>query len=194
MKVEFTSYGTRDFVQRYAETYGWLERPGKPSLLVKLLKIRENSLIFTDETGFEYTALSDRGNWFSFIPVVKGSYLYQDSIVVVQRVPARQWRRGICEDNTSIRTLDHQSLNVNFETLKALFSPIRNTTIETFKETLIGNRVLFNNQFSLYQNRFFVYENFIGTYEPGKVTLNNDLFQQEVADIFNSFNIPVTVV
>lgn len=194
MKVEFTSYGTRDFVQRYAETYGWLERNGKPNLLVKLLKITDSFLNFTDETGFEYTALSDRGNWFTFIPVVKGSYLYKDTIVVVQRIPARQWRRGICEENTSIKTIEGVSLDTNFEVLKAIFSPVQNTTIETFKHTLEGDRVLFNPQFSIYKNRFYVYDNVIGTYESGKVMLNNDLFQQEITDIFNSHNIPVVVV
>lgn len=194
MKVEFTSRDFRDFAQRYQETYGWLERDGKPSILVKLKSVREDKTIFIDKNSFEYAALSDRGNFFSFLPVSKGSYLYLNTIVVVQRIPARQWKRGICENNTSVRDLDGVYYDINFSLLETIFGNTENNTIKKFKETLVGDLVLFNHQFSIYKNGVYVYNLYIGEYFQGTIKLINEIFAQELTDIITKERLPISIV
>lgn len=188
MKVEYNSDGYRDFSQRYSGTYGWLEREGKESLLVKLLEVDHASLKFMDKRGMEFFARPDMGNYFSFLPVVKGSYLYKDDIVVVQRRPARQWKRGICEDNTSITKPSpvgefKDSLAISFEVLDEIFYPKPNFSVSIFRETRMGNVVLFNHQFSIYKGLIYVYDMCIGKYENGKFILNDGTFLQEIQDL-----------
>lgn len=195
MKVEFTSEGYRDFSQRYSGTFGWLERKDKNPVLVQLQNVNSDELTFIDANRIEYFARSDRDNWFSFIPVKKGSYLYKDGIVVVQRRPARQWKRGICEDNTTITTLgDKQPLSVTFDILSNIFSPQYNYTVEKFRSFKGGDLVLFNNQFSIYNNVMYLYDIPIGQYKEGKLVLESDVFQQEVKDVFMLNRVDVEVV
>lgn len=199
MKVEYNSDGYRDFSQRYSDTYGWLEREGKESILVKLLSVDHDSLKFMDKRGMEFFARPDMGNYFSFIPVVKGSYLYKGDVVVVQRRPARQWKRGICEDNTSITIPGpiggfRNVLDISFDVLEELFYPKPNFSVPIFRETRKGDAVLFNHQFSIYKNLIYVYDQCIGNYESGKFVLNDGTFMQEVQDIINLNKLDMEVV
>lgn len=196
MKEEFKSDGWKDFSQRYQGTFGFFERENAPRLLVQLVKVGETQLTFTDKAGMSYFANPDRGNVFSFIPVERGSYNFGSDVVMCSRVPARQWKRGLCIENTHIQSLsDGSSLPVDFTTLEIMF-PVKegrsSIPLERFKATLSGN-VAFDTMFSLVNNRLFLYEREIGTYTNHLFTLTNHLFKQEVTDLITRHQLPISV-
>ncbi len=196
MKEEFKSDGWRDFAQRYQGTFGFYERENKARLLVQLVKVSETQLTFTDKTGLKYFANPDKGNVFSFIPVERGCYNYGADVVTCKRVPARQWKRGLCPENTNISSLrEKRSLPVDFTTLEIMF-PVEegrsSTQLANFKAYLAGN-VAFDNMFSLVENKLYLYDNLIGTYGMRTFTLTNHLFKQEVNDLVTRHQLPITV-
>lgn len=182
MKEEVVSHGYRDFQQRYLGTYGWYEKPDGTNILVQVFKVTSEKVGFVDENGGEYWALSDVGNVFSFLPVQRGLYYYNGSIIYLQRVPARQYKRGICLENTSINNLtEDYRMDVSHALLQKVFGWQENPTLEKFKE-LPARDVLLNNMFAIIRKRVYLYDNVIGTYN-GRITLSNKLFKQELDDV-----------
>jgi len=192
MKTEFLSDGWRDFHQRYKDTFGWFEREGKPSVLVKLVSIEAHGLEFVDEQGFRYNAYPDKGNFFTFLPVVKGCYLFGDKVVTVERIPARQWRRGICNDNTSITNTAGYFYSVDFPIIKAIFTG-QNNTIERYK---LAKQlpVLLNSQFHIEHEGVFVYNKRIGNFGDDTIILDDSVFSQELGDLMKQHQLPIRVV
>lgn len=184
MKAEYTREGWRDFSQRYSGTFGWYEGKEGP-VLVRLESVDESSLYFKDVSGMGYTAHPSRGNVFSFLPVIKGSYLYDGDVVVVERRPARQWKRGICIENTLIRNLKGNEYEVGFPILQKLFSGEEDRSVLKFKNdgTL---PMLLSNQFSVGKDYgIYLYNTLIGEVDLDnkKVKLEENLFQQEIEDL-----------
>ena len=183
MKEEVVSHSYRDFQQRYLGTFGWCEKPDGTSILVQVSKVTAEKVGFVDEKGGEYWALSDVGNVFSFLPVQRGLYYYDGSIIYLQRVPARQYKRGICLENTSVNDLtENFRRDVSHDLLQKVFGEQENPTLEKFKE-LPTRDVLLNNMFAIIRNIVYLYDNAIGTYNVGRITLSNKLFKQELDDV-----------
>ena len=186
MKAEYTREGWRDFNQRYSDTFGWFEGSNGP-VLVRLDSVSETTLRFSDSNGMGYTANVDRGNTFSFIPVIKGCYMYNGDVVVVERKPARQWKRGICVDNTTIRNLNGDHYDVDFPILRELFSGNPDNSVARYKQEGILP-VLLDNQFSVGKGLgIYLYTSLIGELDPVNkiVILEEELFKQEMQDLVN---------
>lgn len=192
MKAEFLSDGWRDFHQRYRNTFGWFERKDGHPVLVKLTHIGEVSLEFTDESGFKYSAFADKGNFFTFLPVTKGCYLYDNKVVTVERIPARQWRRGICEDNTAISDILGNYYPIDFQVIKAIFTG-QNVSVEQYKEAK-KLPVLLNNQFHIEEMGMYLYNRRIGDFGGDTIILNEPLFKQELEDLMKQHQLPIRVV
>jgi hypothetical protein len=183
MKEEFTSSWWKDFHQRYESTYGWYEKENKEKLLVYLAKVSEDQLTFLDKLGVAHYANPDKGNVFTFIPVEKGCYNYGNSVVATQRVPARQWKRGVCPANTRITDLASGGhMPLNFTSLELIFLPQKNENLEKFKKTGHGN-VAFTNCLALANNNLYVYQHKIGKLEDNTFKVDNEVFVQEVKDM-----------
>lgn len=198
MKAEFKSNGWEDFRQRYSGTYGWFEREDKPPILVRVGHVDVESMVFEDDKGIKYTAHSDKGNVFSFIPVIRGMYKCQGEITYVQRIPARMYKRGVCEDNTSMMSIYTGSMPVTFASILDMV----NTSIEYELHKLKGmltskqdvDNILLSRQFSIKRNDVYLYDNLIGSItSPNTIMLNSPLFTQEITDIFNANKIDMDV-
>lgn len=194
MKEEFKSDHWKDFSQRYQGTYGWYEREDKGKLLVYLAKVDEDNLTFQDESGFKYYARPDKDNYFTFIPVERGCYNFEtNEVVVVRRHPARQWKRGLCSENTIIQRLsDNQNLGVGFKVLDSIFTPKPNTALERFKAHRDCN-VAFDRTLAHVNGKLYIYNNVIGEYKTGGFHLSNALFKQEVEDVVKRNNLNIMV-
>lgn len=103
MRDSPTSENWGDFSQRYKDTYGFLLGESAKKVLVRVDNVSEDSVRFVDDSGHEYFARVDAGVQFEFIPVDMGAYNVRKGVLLVNRQPARQWKRGICRNNTSIR-------------------------------------------------------------------------------------------
>ena len=160
MKEEFTREHWKDFAQRYQGVFGWFETEKKEQLLVRLTKVDENTLTFSDRNKIVYSARADKGNVFTFLPVEKGVYNSKNGdVLFVFRIPMKQYRRGVCPDNTGIRSLiSNDAINVDFDTLDAIYNTDQTKPVLQWCKTRKGN-IAFNNLFSLANDRLYLYQN-----------------------------------
>lgn len=185
MKEEFVEEHWKDFQQRYQGTFGWFEKSAGNQVLVSLVKITPEALSFNDKAGFKYTAHPDKGNIFTFLPVEKGVYLTEEhGVVYVSRIPQRQWKRGICIDNTSIHSLTtSQQCEVSFSLLESIFN-------QTPMLHVTENNRVFDRVFSTTRNKLFVYNKEIGSMDITSIVLQDRLFLQEVNDMVRNCHLP----
>jgi len=196
MKEEFKAAGWRDFAQRYQGTFGWFHTEKKERMLVQLVEVNESSLMFQAKDGMKYFANPDKGNVFEFIPVTKGVYQLGKDVVFVTRKPARQWKRGLCLENTYLYNLvSGEQLMVDFSSVTAVFGGSDGVMLEAFKKDMSPNYVALDNIFSVVANKLMLYNNRVGVLDRAKrqVTMDSPLFKQEVQDLFRSLLMEVFV-
>ncbi len=120
MLEKFTSANAADFRQRYAQTYGWLHSSTKRFVYVS--DVERTVTHFEDVNGTPFNVKLDSALTFEFIPVTNGYYYGKDNkIYYLQRVPARQWRRGICDANTNILDINGFNIAMNIKVLDNIF-------------------------------------------------------------------------
>ena len=124
-----TQENWRDFGQRYVDTFAFFIPPGTDNRrLCYITHSDDREVSFrTSADGLHFSALRDSGTMFEFIQVDKAWVMGAAGVpYLLQRVPARQWRRGIARNNTSIYYLDEQSkalqqAGVNWKTMREIF-------------------------------------------------------------------------
>jgi hypothetical protein len=196
MKEEFKAAGWRDFAQRYENTFGWFITELGERKLVQLTDVTDAVLRFVSKEGMTYFAHADKGNVFEFIPVTKGVYQYGEDVVYVCRKPARQWKRGLCHDNTLIQNLSYGGfIEVDFPIIESIYKDNDNVVLEKFREDMSPFNVALDNIFSINGNRLMLYGNNIGMFnrEREEVILTSPIFKQEVKDLFRSLSMEVVV-
>lgn len=105
----YTSNNHTDFNARYSNTYGWLlpDGEGGRKTFVHLKEADGTHMYFDTGTNMSYSAKIDTGVLFNFIPVDRGWFTSNDGrVLFLQRVPERQWKRGISSHNTRITNID----------------------------------------------------------------------------------------
>lgn len=186
MIEEYTRNSWGDFGKRYLQSYGWYNET-----LIKLHSITEDQLVFVDESGFKYVAYPDKGNFFTFIPVEKGCYQYLDNIIILQRTPQRQWKRGINDSNTSAIDLSGNIYEISFRLLEEIFTRKDTTSFQTIPKCVAINRV-----FSIFNDRLWLYDREVGRINRNNSTLQctNQMFHQEIDDLLRNYNIPLQML
>jgi len=118
--MEFTSSNWRDIQKYYEGTYVKFSEFGDKLFLISQVRPDGISGIDEDNTVFELY-LSDAAPYtVNFILPHKATFQWKDSVYLLQRIPARQYRRGLCSDNTMITNVaTGTSVDVNFPALKA---------------------------------------------------------------------------
>jgi hypothetical protein len=194
MREEFKSDAWRDFKQRYEGTYGWYEKDNGETILVNLRSVEGSAAVFQDAAGVPYTARPDRGNMFQFLPLERSVYNTKDDVIYCYRVPQRQWKRGLCDANTSFVSLSRFTYTAGptFELLAELFGAPDTTRLSAFKEKGEGATAL-NSVFSIINNQVMCFSHKIGTYQKGIATLYDKLFEQELNDLVRQHQFPFVV-
>ncbi len=189
MKEEFKGAGASDFKQRYQGTYGWYVKSDKSLHLVKLSSIGERACTGVDAAGMEYRFVADAGNEFSFLPVEKGLYLVDDEVILVTRKPARQWKRGLCSENTVFTNLSTgRNQAVDFRTVASIFT--KDVKAPEYKA---GTDIVFRNYAAFVKDKVYVLELEVGTIKDKVITMSNGYFTQELSDIIRDFKLPLTI-
>lgn len=195
MKDTLTTANYRDFKQRYEGTYGRYAPDDKESMLVLISSIDGSQVNFSDHRGVRYHAVVDSGIPFEFVPVErKVVNTSSRDVLFASRRPARQWRRGICSDNTTITSLvSKRNTSINFKNIDAIF----NTEVdvkEAFKLLSTGKlaNIALDDKFSVIGGTVNLYDRPIGVYKD-KMAQIHPLFKQEFTDMVtrNSFEIKV---
>lgn len=207
MFEKFTSLGSMDFKQRYQGTYGFFTNKGKRHL-ARLENVQaggsNNYVEFVDRDGMEYKLLQDSVEetcGFEFIPPKCAYYNTPDGPLIVNRVPARQYLRGICDRNTSIKDLLARSHPVSFETLIKLFenkTSVKDALANALLSKSAARGVAISSQFAVGFEEEVIkcFNTVIGRCVYVKdsfvVTLESpELWQQEVTDAFKRANLGV---
>jgi len=195
MIEEYKYEGWKDFQQRYGGTFGWFEKENGEKLLVQVSHCDASTVVFKDASKMDYYAKVDSGNKFHFIPVVKSVYQHGDSVLVVKRIPAKQYKRGICKENTQIYNLTSSShVNISFENLATIFGPKDDKLLIQWCKERTGN-ICLDGVFSIVKNIVYIYDTPIGVYkaEERLVKLDVDVFKQELSDVFTKLQVDILV-
>lgn len=110
----------------------------------------------------------------------RGLFLYNGGLYQLRRVPARQWRRGICNDNTVIQNmLTGKNHPISFDILEAFTEKPVYQQLSSWK----GENLLLSQRFAILQTGAIFCDRLrIGNLEEG-VAKVLPLFVQEVQKV-----------
>ena len=175
-----TSNNLADFKQRYSGVFGWLCVDGQRSL-VYISNVNSKYVTFTDSEGGQYFANIDAGVEFDFAPVMRGWYNTPIGVFYMSRVPARQWKRGVCADNTFIAPAQHPDYHRSgVDWNKAAFSIL--SVVQPFPSA-DDKCLAYSKHFANINGRLYLYTQRIGEVFNNKVKLASPLFRQEFLDM-----------
>jgi hypothetical protein len=175
-----TSRNLADFKQRYLGVFGWFCNNTNKKL-VYISGVNSKQVTFTDAEGAQYFAHIDAGVEFEFAPVMRGWYNTPQGVFYMCRVPARQWKRGVCLDNTFISHASNPEYGYVGEVWgKAAFNILDSQDNYISKDT---QEVAYSKHFANIRGQLFLYTKPIGTVANNKVKLATPLFKQEFLDM-----------
>lgn len=198
-----TSRNHRDFHARYHDTFCFLTaKDTNDRKLVHITDVTDDRVYFRqDEADMRFHANIDAGVMFDFIPVDHGWYNTAGAApVLLERVPARQWKRGISRQNTSVTVLSSDqgiyrgplmSARPSFTVLNAIFvnpQPYRFDPTQKYGSAFSKHFVLTPS------GKVMFYRAEIGSFDGKRITLNDDLVIQEVRDALRRCNSNTEVV
>lgn len=193
-----TTANLQDFKQRYSGVLGWyISEEDKSKILVTVSNVSNERVTFRDQHGGTYYAFVNGGVRFEFLPVEKSWRNTEDACFFLYRIPARQWKRGICADNTSITSASTLlgMWNTDGERTWAdrifkIFS-FNNTYREEVLKFLEGKRttVAISPHFAILSNHIFLHNINIGTYKNNVITLTDGMLLQELTDTIRRMGI-----
>lgn len=205
MFEKFTSVDAADFRQRYLNTYGFFRRDNQRTL-VKLVNVDE-TVSFKDKDDVEYKLFPDSQNdvGFEFLPPKAAWHNTEEGGMLVTRVPARQWLRGICSRNTKIGTPLGHMVAVDFPALSMIYekSFSFDKTLKLFKEKKVKMfSVALSDNFALSNyadsQKLWCLDQAIGSWTEDlgvyEVTLDDpELWMTETKDAFSRQGLKVLV-
>ncbi len=204
MFEKFLSSNMDDFRQRYEGTYGFYRGEDGKKLLVTLSSIRDEVCTFSDAKGVQYKLNADAAKdiGFEFIPPKAGYYNTVDGVVLVSRIPSRQFQRGLSSKNTNISALtigQFLPLRVGFEILEKVYLkaiPPR----EAHAAWNMRQAIAISKQIALEPNtkEVYLYANAIGTFERSNTTFmvklqEPTLWRTEIMDAFKAMDCTVEI-
>jgi hypothetical protein len=196
MFEKFTSADARDFATRYQGTYGFLLRPNKPKLLVKLAHV-DDIVKFTDanDIGYELNPDLEDDIGFEFVPPRPGFTNTDSGAMYVERMAQRQFSRGISDRNTKVyvitEKLGFDTRRVDFKNLAQIFNSTwtKEAAWARFTAGQIPSYAI-STQFAMNREKLFILGTFCGkvlNVTKEKVTVKLDdpvLFKTEINDNF----------
>lgn len=193
-----TGNNAADFKARYQGTFCWFMHDGQ-RLLVRIDTVQGNKVIFTDFFDRKLEVYVDSNLFFEFLPLSRRWNVTQDgTLFYTARVPARQWKRGICDENTQLCGFDPASRVLLTLPMRNLFQYLHN--IDQFPKNNL-NTYLKDPSKGAYLSRHFVISptgkfyfllQEAGTFtRTNKLELYDDVIAQEVSDLITRENLPI---
>lgn len=199
MLDSYTHENMRDFGPRYADTYGFLVKPDQTKQLVYISENDRNAVYFRcQDDGLQFHANIDSGVQFEFIQVDRGFFTGSDgNIYFMCRVPARQWKRGIGRNNTSLKLLTENGLT-NQKLSLHLLSLIFNRKQSYLYDDLLPtqNFIALSKHFAMTTKKVYFFETEIGTVDHQSQVISVDSeykVTQELNDVIRRNGYSYTV-
>jgi hypothetical protein len=124
--MQFNSHNWEDIQRYYRHTYIKFKETGDTLFYVR--DVRPDKVTGTDQDGTEFALHLNYDDPYEvdYILPNKSYFQYAKRACMLQRIPAKQYRRGICADNVRITGLSKTggivAIDVTFDTLKAFVS------------------------------------------------------------------------
>ena len=131
----FNSQTYEDIHRYYRNTYVKFKETG--DCLFYINQVSQNVVSGTDEDGtaFDLYLNNDDPYEVDYVLPNKSYFQYAKRACMLQRIPAKQYRRGLCSDNVRItaltRTGGNQGIDISFEVLKAFVAKQAYPSIRT---------------------------------------------------------------
>lgn len=195
-----TSANLRDFTQRHVSTWGWFLPEDRTKKVLVYVENVDRHVHFMDHSNTRYFANVNGGAHFEFLPIVRGWYYTEKRVVLLQRIPARQYSRGISTGNTSVNEFSSSGnlgkTALSFELLQDIFVNKPTRTLEDFLSQKT-RCFLLNKYFciDMVGNYIWMYDRRIGEwdYKTRTITLTEPLFKQELLDAISRNSYPFVV-
>lgn len=190
-----TTENSPDFRQRYNKTYGWLNNS---DTLVYITDVRDDKLTFDTMDGEGYFAYANSKVDFKFVPITRGWFLTEQyGPVLLTRIPARQWQRGIARANTSVQyvappTNALLSLNITLEIVNDVFVKKLTCDLQKFLDKKTPYYII-NKFFMLYNGDVFFYDKVVGKYKDRTITKLEEVVEQELRDAISRNTLPFEI-
>ncbi len=198
MRDTLTTNNFRDFRQRYEGTIGFFHNDLR-KILVRMTSVSDRKASFEDSKGNEFFAYTDSGVEFEFIPVDKGFYNTFAGAVLLQRVPERQWHRGISPTNTQAAFLYKDTFlpkAVDIDLISDIFEDA--VSIDKAMGDFLSGKLpslALSKHFAVTNNNFYFYNKVVGTVSKTReIKLSSNAIEQEVQDLLRRKEYPFTLV
>lgn len=197
MKDSLTSSNFEDFRKRYEGTYGNYSHKLDKPIMVRLDTVQEGQVNFIDAKGGTYHTYADAGIPFEFYPVERRvANTPTGNVLYCTRKTATQWRRGVCDNNTSVVNLvTNRTQAVNFATLACLYEP--NKAYDKALQVYLKREregIALSDKFCLLRDVVMLYNIPIGRFNIEEKTATvHSMFNQEFRDLVNRNNFPIKV-
>lgn len=177
----------RDFRARYRCTFGWYIDAKYGKLLVVIKDVDEHVVRFSGLQGEEYHAKVGANILFEFSQIAHGWYSSVDGPRLLIRRPQRQWKRGICEENTYLYVNAGnwlQSIPLSLVELNKCF---------TGKDGYSDGDFVLSKYFACIGNTLYMKDMPVGKREGNVLKLPNTLVHQELSDIVRRNHYPMEI-
>lgn len=191
MRDTLTSANARDFQSRYLQSYGFYVDEIKDKKVPVFLKNMEGAtLYFEDLNKTEFNTRADRGAVFEFMQMTRRIYQgTTGALYYICRKPARQWQRGVCDNNTTAVLLTKEG---------PVPTSVNNTLMRDILITSdlpapkIGNLKL-SDQFCIVGDKAYLYNNVIGSYSEKAIRVDKSWssFTPELKEVCSPHTIEV---
>lgn len=193
-----TLYNRDDFVQRYSQSYGWFLHPEKKQKVLSYIrKVDRERVVFVTSTG-EFFAYAGTDVQFEFLPITRGWFYGPSGLVFLQRIPAKQFCRGISDKNTMVMEVNSLGKlvegNLSLALLEDVFNPImQGKSFRSYLEGTLRGFVL-SQYFALVANKVYFYNHLVGEFtNNNEIILSNPMIAQELSDTICRNNLPIKV-
>jgi hypothetical protein len=199
MLATLTTVNAGDFKQRYQGVFGYLLVESKRTL-VYIHQVSGTKVTFRDKDGTEYFAMANAPVTFEFQPVMRGMVNTPEGVHLLVRVPARQYKRGICTENTRAYTMNNNGTwrMATFDFNEVVFNVLSSTISYKEAADLWFNKkikaVALSPRFGITpRNEVLFHDIVIGTVTDDTILLKKTIVFQELSDLINRNNYPLKV-
>ena len=118
--MDFVHSNWRDIQKYYENTYVKFSEFGDKLFYINYVDPNKVAGVDDENTAFELFLSDSAPYMVNYLLPHKAVFQWKDSVYLLQRIPARQYRRGLCSDNTMITNVATGTrLDIGFNSLKA---------------------------------------------------------------------------
>lgn len=137
----FTTENWSDIQRYYENTYLKFREGGDKLFYIENVTPNKVEGILEDKTKFELYLDDEHPYEVDYVLPHKSYFQHGEYACLLQRTPAKQYQRGICNKNTKIYFLDSNGKFYNMDlTFDILSSYVNKPKVSTLEEALTGNK------------------------------------------------------